>query len=154
MNKDSISSENIIHAHLSRMTKLLEKKGKRGWGNDKACDRYQRREYWGAAEHSGSSQAFCCWSREMNNQSWVSRSVCSHLPISNTALCTTTAHWAHPNSPQEVWIIWPYALQWYPPCLESLLSVSKLHIVRGIIYTYTHNIKQMAKWATEMYTIL
>lgn len=30
MNKDSISSENIIHAHLSRITKLLEKKGKRG----------------------------------------------------------------------------------------------------------------------------
>lgn len=27
----------------------------------------------------------------MNNQSWVSRSVCSHLPISPAALCATTA---------------------------------------------------------------
>lgn len=46
-------------------------------------------------------------------------------PSGIAALCTTTAHWAHPNSPPEVWIIWPYALQSDPPCLDSLLSVSK-----------------------------
>lgn len=72
-----------------------------------------KKAYWGAAERRGCSQAFCWWSTEMNNQSWVSRSVCSHLPVSPAALYSchsTAAHWAHPNLPPEVWIIWPFAL--------------------------------------------
>lgn len=131
------------------MTNYLREQKKRGWGNDKACDRYQKREYWGAAEHSGSSQAFCCWSREMNNQSWVSRSVCSHLPIGHAAPCTTTAHWAHPNWPPEVWIIWPYAPQWYP---QSMNKPHNKPSFRYNIHTCTHNITQMAK-CTQLFRI-
>lgn len=81
---------NITHAYISRMkTSLLMEREKKDMGWHSMW--YQRREYWGPVEHSGSSQAFCCWSREINNQSWVSRSVFSHLPISPAALCTTTA---------------------------------------------------------------
>lgn len=80
---------------------------------------------------------------QRDEQSVMGQSVClftsAHQSCSAVRYHSTAAHWAHPNLPQEVWIIWSYALLWHPPCLESQLCVYEqtTHSPRYDLHTYT-----------------
>lgn len=99
----------------------------------------------------------------MNNQSWVSRSVCSHLPISPAALCATTAplHTELTQTYLKRSESYDHMHRYHIHPAQKVCSVSMNtpHIVLGKIHTHIHKhtTKQLLIWEQSMkhiYTVL
>lgn len=121
---------NIIHAYISRTTNSLlrqeKEKKKKDEGMTKQKHVISKKGILRSSRAQWIFPGFLLL-EQRDEQSVMGQSVClftsAHQSCSAVRYHSTAAHWAHPNLPQEVWIIWSYAPLRHPPCLESLLCV-------------------------------